>query len=164
VNDSALEVPAGVVTVTLTEPALPAGLVTVTCVPVSPETLTAVPPKLTLVAPARLVPVSVTVVPPPVDPLAGFIPVSTGGGTTYVNDSALEVPAGVVTVTLTGPGSPGGLVTVTCVPVSPLIVTGVLPKLTPVAPVRSVPVIVTGVPPAVGPLAGAIPVSAGGGR
>jgi hypothetical protein len=82
VNCSALEVPARVVTMTLTVPALPCGLVTVICVAVSAVIVPGTPPKLTPVAPARPVPVSVTTVPPPVGPLVGEIPVSAGGGTT----------------------------------------------------------------------------------
>jgi hypothetical protein len=82
VNGSALEVPAGVVTVTLTVPVLlTAGLVTVICVAESAVIVAAAPPKLTPVAPARPVPVSVTDVPPPVGPRAADIAVSTGGGT-----------------------------------------------------------------------------------
>jgi len=73
-----------------------------------------------------------------------------------------EVPDGVVTVRSTMPW-PGGLVTVICVPVSAVIVPAAPPKLTPVAPARSVPVIVTTVPPAMVPLAGETPLTAGGG-
>ena len=50
-----------------------------------------------------------------------------------------------------------------CVPVSAVIVPAAPPKLTPVAPARSVPVIVTTVPPAMVPLAGETPLTAGGG-
>jgi len=82
VNWPALAVPAGVVTVTLTVPVLPAaGLVTVICVAESAVIVPAAPPKLTPVAPARPVPVIVTGVPPPVGPRAGDIAVTTGGAT-----------------------------------------------------------------------------------
>jgi hypothetical protein len=74
----------------------------------------------------------------------------------------LEVPPGVVTVTLTAPALPGGLVTVICVPESALIFAAAPPKLTE-APPRLVPVIVTAVPPAVVPLDGDSPVTAGAG-
>ena len=77
-----LELPPGVVTVTLTAPALPGGLVTVICVPESAVTLPAAPPKLTLVAPPRLVPLIVTAVPPAVVPLDGDNPVTAGAGVT----------------------------------------------------------------------------------
>lgn len=73
------EVPAAVVTVMFTVP-LPPGLVTVICVPESEMILPAAPPKLTLVAPVRLVPVIVTVVPPSVVPLDGDNPVTAGAG------------------------------------------------------------------------------------
>ena len=75
----------------------------------------------------------------------------------------VEVPPGVVTVTLTAPALPGGLVTVICVPESAAIFAAAPPKLTPVAPPRLVPVIVTAVPPAVVPLDGDSPVTAGAG-
>ena len=38
------------------------------------------PPKLTAVAPVKLVPVMVTTVPPAVGPLLGLTPVTVGGG------------------------------------------------------------------------------------
>ena len=69
--------PADVVTVTSTMP-LPGGLVTVTCVLESAVIVPAAPPKLTLVAPARLAPVIVTAVPPAVVPLDGDTPVTAG--------------------------------------------------------------------------------------
>ena len=75
------EVPAAVVTVMFTVP-LPPGLMTVICVPESEMILPAAPPKLTLVAPVRLVPVIVTVVPPSVVPLDGEIALIAGGGVT----------------------------------------------------------------------------------
>ena len=75
------EVPAAVVTVMFTVP-LPGGLTTVICVPESLRILPAAPPKLTLVAPARLVPLIVTTVPPSVVPLDGEIAVTAGGGVT----------------------------------------------------------------------------------
>ena len=76
-NWPAVAVPPGVVTVTSTMP-LPGGLVTVTCVLESAVIVPAAPPKLTLVAPARLVPVIVTAVPPAVVPLDGDTPVTAG--------------------------------------------------------------------------------------
>ena len=76
------EAPAAVVTVTSTNPAGPAGLVAVICVP--DTTLNddaAALPKLTAVAPVKPVPVIVTSAPPAVLPLAGEIPVTVGRGT-----------------------------------------------------------------------------------
>ena len=76
-NVPALALPPGVVTVIFTVPD-PEGLVTVICVPESAVTFAAAPPKLTPVAPHRLVPVSVTAVPPPVVPLDGDTLVTAG--------------------------------------------------------------------------------------
>ncbi len=56
---------------------------------------------------------------------------------------------------------PGGLVTVTCVLESAVIVPATPPKRTLVAPASPVPVMVTVVPPAVAPSFGATPVIAG---
>ena len=65
-------VPPGVVTVTSTVPALPAGAVAVTCEALTTVTLVATfEPNSTAVAPVRLVPVIVTVVPPAVGPRTG---------------------------------------------------------------------------------------------
>ena len=64
-------------------------------------------------------------------------------------------PPGLVTVTVTAPTLPAGVVVVICVPLTTTtLVAAVVPNVT-VAPVtKFVPVIVTGVPPAVGPLFG----------
>jgi hypothetical protein len=60
------------VTVTVTAPALPAGVVTVICVPLITTTfVAATPPKVTAAPGAKLPPVIVTAVPPAVDPLFG---------------------------------------------------------------------------------------------
>ena len=74
-------------------------------------------------------------------------------------DEVALVPSGVVTVTSTVP-VPGGAVAVIEVAESAVIVAGVEPKSTEVAPDRSVPVIVTLVPPAGGPVDGVMPVTA----
>ena len=72
------------------------------------------------------------------------------------------MPLGVVTVTSAVP-EPAGLVAVICVgPSNEKLAAGVAPKLTAVAPVKSVPVIVTLVPPAAGPDDGLTLVTAGG--
>ncbi len=71
--------PSGVVTVTLIVPCERAGAVAVICVALSTVKLVAgVPPKLTAVAPVRLVPVMITGVPPVVTPLVGLRPVTAG--------------------------------------------------------------------------------------
>ncbi|GAB3059091.1 hypothetical protein GCM10027053_21230 [Intrasporangium mesophilum] len=74
-----LDVPPGVVTVTGTVPAVPAGEVTVSWVGL--VTVRVVPvavPNLTLVAPVRLVPVIVTTVPPVVGPPFGETALTVG--------------------------------------------------------------------------------------
>jgi hypothetical protein len=168
VNSSAGEIaetPPGVVTVTSTVPADPAGAVAV--IDVSEMTVNVVAglfPKLTAVAPVKLVPVIVTIVPPAVDPLVGDRLVTVGAAT-YVNSSAGEIaetPPGAVTVTSTVPTDPAGAVAVIDVSETTLnVVAGLFPKLTAVAPVKLVPVIVTIVPPAVGPLVGEMLVTLG---
>ena len=68
-------VPSGVVTVTSTVPALPAGAVAVIVLgPSIVNWLAAANPKATDVAPAKLPPVIVTTVPPSVGPLDGSSP------------------------------------------------------------------------------------------
>src|SRR5215472_4471958 len=158
VNWSAAEValvPPGVVTVTSTTPAVPAGEFAVTVVALTTvRPVAAVVPNLTAVAPGKFVPVIVTSVPPANGPDVGLRPVTVGLAA-YVNWSAAEValvPPGVVTVTSTTPAVPAGEFAVTVVAlttVSP--VAAVVPNLTAVAPVKFVPVIVTSVPPANGP-------------
>ena len=60
------------VTVTVTAPALPAGVVAVMVVPFTTTTLlAAVGPNVTVAPAAKFVPVIVTAVPPAVDPLLG---------------------------------------------------------------------------------------------
>jgi len=68
------------VTVTVTAPALPAGVVAVICVPLTTTTLVAAaPPNVTVAPAAKLVPVMVTAVPPAVDPLFGDTLLTVGG-------------------------------------------------------------------------------------
>ena len=72
------------VTVTVTAPALPAGVVAVIVVLFTTATfVAAVPPKVTVAPVAKFVPVIVTAVPPAVPPLLGDTLV-TVGTTTYV--------------------------------------------------------------------------------
>jgi hypothetical protein len=72
--------PPAVVTVTSTVPE-PGGEVAVICEALTTLTFVApLCPKLTAVAPVRLVPVIVTLVPPPVGPEVGLIAVTVGGG------------------------------------------------------------------------------------
>ena len=67
------------VTVTVTAPALPAGVVAVMVVLFTTTTVVAaVPPNVTVAPAAKFVPVSVTAVPPAVDPLFGVTLLSVG--------------------------------------------------------------------------------------
>ena len=84
-------VPLGVVTVTSTVPAVPAGAVAVIWVALLTATLVAaVEPKATPVAPVKLVPVIVTEVPPAVGPEDGLTCVTAGAG-----GSTVAVPCAV---------------------------------------------------------------------
>jgi len=68
------------VTVTVTAPALPAGVAAVMMVVFTTATLVAaVPPNVTVAPAAKFVPVIVTSVPPAVDPLFGDILLTVGG-------------------------------------------------------------------------------------
>jgi len=68
------------VTVTVTAPALPAGVVAVICVALTTTTLVAaVAPNVTVAPAAKFVPVIVTAVPPAVVPLFGDTPLTVGG-------------------------------------------------------------------------------------
>lgn len=88
--------PPAVVTVMVPEVA-PTGTVAVIVVSLDTEKLlAAVPLKLMLVAPEKLVPVSVTVV--PIRPLVGMKLVIVGAAITMKLDELLAVPPGVVTL------------------------------------------------------------------
>ena len=155
------------VTVTLTAPAEPAGVVAVIWVELTTVTAVAAAlPKVT-VAPARKpVPVRVTAVPPAVEPLAGEMPLRVReGGSTKVKPLprvALR-PLVFLTVTLTAPAEEAGVMAVIWVELRTVAaLASALPKVT-VAPVRKpVPVRVTAVPPAVEPLAGEMPLRVSG--
>jgi hypothetical protein len=68
------------VTVTVTAPAPPAGVVAVICVPLTTTTLVAaVAPNVTLAPAAKFVPVIVTAVPPAGNPLFGLTLLTVGG-------------------------------------------------------------------------------------
>jgi hypothetical protein len=72
------------VTVTVTAPALPSGVVAVIVVAFTTTTLVAsarVIPNSTAAPAAKLVPVIVTAVPPAVEPVFGLTPVTVGGTT-----------------------------------------------------------------------------------
>jgi len=74
----------------------------------------------------------------------------------------LEVPPGVVTVTVDAPATPAGEVAVICVAeLTTTFVAAFAPNFTAVAPVKSVPVMITDVPPVAGPLVGLNDVTVG---
>ena len=73
-------VPPGVVTVTSTVPAVPAGALAVIVVELVTVKVAAWLPKSTALAPKRLVPVMLTDVPPVVKPPVGLTAVTVGGG------------------------------------------------------------------------------------
>lgn len=134
-------VPPGVVTETL--PAVP--LPTTAVIDVALTTLkdvTGVPPKLTAVAPVKLVPVIVIV-----DPIvAGVVTAVTVGA--RLKPARVAVPPGVVTDTLPVV-DPAGTTAVMLVGLTTVYDVAVIPpKLTAVAPVKLVPVIETVAPEA----------------
>lgn len=157
----------GFVTVTVTAPALPAGVVAVICVLLVMTTLVAAAvPNVTVAPDTKFVPVIVTAVPPLVEPVFGETPVTVGTGTTYVNPLA-RLPlcvSGFVTVTVTAPAVPAGLVAVIVVLfVTVTFVAAVVPNFTVAPAAKFVPVIVTVVPPNVDAVFGETPVTVGAG-
>ena len=142
VNPETLLVPPGVVTET--EPEAPAPTTAVMVVAFTTEKEEAgVPPKLTAVAPSKLLPVMVMVVPDAAD--AGLKEVMTGNK--KVNPLRSAVPPGVVTET-----EPDAPVPTTAVMVVAFTTekeeAAVPPNLTAVAPVKLLPVMVMVVPDA----------------
>ncbi len=141
VYPSMVAVPPGVVT--LTVPEVPVSTTAVMLVALTTlNEVAAVPPKLTAVAPVKLVPVMVTVVPKLAD--SGVMEVMVGGGI-KINPSWVTVPSGVVTLTLPEvPFATMAEILVTLITVNE--VAAVPPKLTAVTPVKLVPVMVTVAP------------------
>ena len=155
----------GFVTVTVTVPALPVGVVAVICVLLATTTFVAAAvPKVTVAPDAKFVPVIVTAVPPPVDPLLGPT-LLTVGGTMYVNPFArLPLnPLLFITVTATAPALPVGVIAVIVVLfTTTTFVAAVAPKVTVAPEAKFVPVTVSGVPPAVEPVFGLTLLTLGG--
>jgi len=72
-------IPLLLVTVSVTAPALPAGVVAAIAVPFTTVMVAAAMlPNVTVAPPAKFVPVIVTAVPPAVDPLFGLTPLTVG--------------------------------------------------------------------------------------
>jgi hypothetical protein len=153
-----------VVTVIVTAPALPEGAVAVMLVLLNTVTfIAAVEPNVTVEPDAKFVPVIVTTIPPDVDPLFGLTPLTVGGAT-YVKPFAMfpHCPLGFVTVTITAPAMPGGVVAVIVVLLTTTtFVAAPLPNVTVAPAAKSIPVIVTDVPPVVGPWFELTPVTNG---
>jgi hypothetical protein len=146
----------GFVTVTVTAPALPAGVVAMIVVLLLTTTfVAAAPPNVTVAPVAKFVPVRVTAVPPSVDPLLGLTAVTVGGAK-YVNPFVkLPLCPPIVTVTVTAPALDAGVVAVIVVLlVTTTFVAAAAPNVTVAPAAKFVPVIVTVVPPAVVPLFG----------
>jgi hypothetical protein len=143
VNPARVAVPLGVVTDTLPfDP--PAATTAVMLVALATlNEAAAVPPKLTAVAPVKLVPLMVTVAPT----AAGFVNAVMVGAELTELAVKVNVPPGVVTDTL--PEAPVGTTASICVGLTTVKeVAAMPPKLTAVAPVKLVPVIVTVAPAA----------------
>jgi hypothetical protein len=152
------------VTVTVTAPALPAGVVAVIVVAFTTTTfVAAAAPNVTVAPAAKFVPVIVTPVPPEVDPVLG-VTLLTVGATTYVYPFArLPLCPLIVTVTVTAPALPAGVVAVIVVAFTTATLLAAVPPNVTVAPApKFVPVIVTPVPPEVDPVFGVTLLTVGG--
>jgi hypothetical protein len=125
--------------------------------------LAAVPPNVTVAPAAKFVPVIVTPVPPVVGPLVGLT-LLTVGATTYVYPFArLPLCPFTVTVTVTAPALPAGVVAVIVVAFTTTTFVAAVPPNVTVAPAtKFVPVIVTPVPPEVDPVLGVTLLTVGG--
>jgi hypothetical protein len=121
-------------------------------------------PNVTVAPVAKFVPVIVTAVPPAVDPVFGLT-LLTVGATTYVYP-LVRLPLcepKLVTVTVTAPAIPAGVVVVIVVPFTTTTFVAAVPPNVTVAPVaKFVPVIVTAVPPDVDPVFGLTLLTVGG--
>ena len=163
--DSAPLCPPGLVTVTFTVPAEPAGVVAVIVVLLTTVTpVAALPPRLTVAPATKLVPVIVMAVPPVVEPDTGVTLATVGGGKAYMKafDSVPLCPPGFVTVKLAVPAVPAGVEAVMVVLFTTVIlVAAVLPRVTVAPATKLVPVIVMAVPPEVGPVSGVTLVTVG---
>jgi hypothetical protein len=149
-------VPPGVVTLTLPDEPVPTTAV-ILVAELTVNDVAATPPKLTAVAPVKLVPVIVIEVPVPA--LVGLNEVIVGDGIN-AKPATDAVPPGVVTLTLPDVPVP----TTAVILVAELTVNdeaAIPPKFTTVAPLKLVPVIIIEVP--VPPLTGVKEVIVGGG-
>ncbi len=141
INPVFVAVPLGVVTDTLPEVPVPTTAVMLVAETTEKE-VAAVPPKLTAVAPMKLMPVIVTVA--PLAPLVG-VKDEIAGALIKVNPVFVAVPPGVVTDTLPEVPAPTTAVMVVA-ETTEKEVAAVPPKLTADAPIKLVPVMVTVAP------------------
>ena len=147
-----LEVPIGVVTATLTAPAVPAEVTaSITVEEITVTYVAATPPTVTLVAPVRFAPMIVITVPPKVEPEVGETDEIVGGSTYVKKFVAVALPFGVVTAIVCAPTVPGGVTVSICVSDRTLNVTAAPPTLTLIAAHKFDPLIVMAVPPRVVP-------------
>src|SRR6202030_1480674 len=101
------------------------------------------PPNVTVAPDTKFVPVIVTAVPPDVDPLFGLT-LLTVGGTTYVKPFVrLPICPFTVTVTVTAPALPAGVLSVIVVPlITTTFVAGAPPNVTVAPAAKFVPLMV----------------------
>jgi len=156
--------PPGVVTTTDTVPAVFAGVRTFTESAVEDTTVPAVPPNVTAVAPARLVPETVISVLPRIGPLTAESDDIVGPSTNVKASLFVAEPVGPETVSDTIPAERAGVTTTTLVAAFDEIVALVSPKETVEMLARFVPVIVTDFPPAILPAVVEIELTVGGAR
>jgi len=144
------------VTVTLTDPAEPAGALAVMEVLLTTTTfVAALLPNVTAAGEEKLVPVIVTAVPPASGPTFGDT-LLTVGATAYVKP-LLRVPLWLfdVTVIFTGPAAPAGVIAVMDVLLTTVtFVAAAEPNFTVAGDAKFAPVRVTVVPPVVEPTLG----------
>ena len=147
-------VPPRVVTATLCAPAMPAGVTAVIFIALTTTTFVAATPSIvTLLAPAKLVPMMVMAVPPKVVPLVGLTVVMVAEDGMYVKAFvSVVVPPWLVTDTFCAPWVPIGVIAVMEVALTTTtLVAAAPPTFTLVTPVKLVPVMVMEVPPNVEP-------------
>lgn len=122
-----------------------------------------IPPTVTDVVPVKSLPLTVTRVPPFVLPVNGKILLIEAGVTKVKDANMLLGPPPVRTITPAAPTAPIGVIQVSVVSLTTLILVEMpLPNETDVAPVRFVPVIVILFPPALVPAGGEIALITGG--
>jgi hypothetical protein len=146
-------------TLTLTAPAAAAGVTARSCVALTKVVLAAEVPKDTTAPLTKFDPLIVTVVPPVVGPEVGdtaFDAANAGAGAMYVNPfgRVADCVSGFWTLTLTAPAAAAGVVAVSCVALTKVVLAAAVPKDTTAPLTKLEPLIVTLVPPDVLPVLG----------